>query len=211
MAEDFEKELARRSGLTLDQIRTCLSLAERHGILERRSKGKGRKKGSDLWIRPNFRVLEDMLAKPGDSHKIAKCRPEFYDWPDVEPKGITDHLDGGNSPRPCITYNNSLLIKNKIRKNPPDGESFSISKTEEEENDKIRVGKGPQSTMDDREGFRYANARVHVVIGEEGHIRPACEDESQRIYEVMVSDMEIIAYLQGSDFDLVGFPSAGKR
>jgi len=194
-----KKELARRSKLTDHQVRTCLRIAEDHGLVERRSKGGGKKKGSDLFIRLNFLRLDEMLGGSDDPHVIgAKKKSEGYDWAEKKPEK-EDVLDEGNSPRHYIYNNNSKTIKNndeKVRKNPASAESFSNIKENESR---------PPADED-----RHAFGKVLVEIDEAGLVRVASSGTEGEVFEIQNRAMEIIAYLQGPAFSEVGFPSEGE-
>jgi hypothetical protein len=209
-----KKELSRRSKLTVHQIRTCLRLAESHGLVERRHRGKGQKKGSDLRIRLNFRILEDMLGSPKDTHKLARDKSESYNWPSAEDqstlKTACDEraLDGGNFPRLYI-YNNNSTNSNKeidingIKKHSPDGESHFIKYTEEEE----QVEEGSLVAEGSRDCIRHAYGKVLVEIDADDLLRVALSASDDDVFEIRNDEMEIVRYLQGSDMNLIGFPT----
>ena len=209
-----KKELSRRSKLTVYQIRTCLRLAEKHGIVERRSKGKGKKKGSDLRIRPNFRILEDMLRAPEDSHKLAREKSESYDWPSAEDQSVLKTareegaLDGGNFPRPCIYTDSSSKRKKErdneeIKKHSSSEELHYIKFTEEEE----QVERGALVAEDSRDCIRHAYCKVLVEIDAEGLLRASLSASGDGVFEIRNDEMEIVRYLQGRDMNLIGFPT----
>ncbi len=194
-----KKELARRSKLTDHQVRTCLRIAEDHGLVERRSKGRGPKQGSDLWVRLNFLRLDEMLGGSDDRHAIgARKKSEGYDWADKTPEK-EDVLDEGNFTCHYKYYNNSKTIKNndeKVRKNPASAESFSNIKGNESR---------PPADED-----RHAFGKVLVEIDEVGLVRVASSGTEGEVFEIQNRAMEIIVYLQGPAFSEVGFPSEGE-
>jgi hypothetical protein len=143
-----KKELAKRSKLTIHQVRTCLRIAVDHELIERRIRRKGTCNGSEILIRLNFPKLRSMLGPREDPHIIkarkksrrnAEALQRLQKASDsrVSDRAETAHSDEGNFTRQFIGINNitegrELEIKQKVRNHSPDGELFLPNQTEEE-------------------------------------------------------------------------------
>ena len=143
-----KKELAKRSKLTIHQVRTCLRIAVDHELIERRIRRKGTCNGSEILIRLNFPKLRSMLGPREDPHVIkarkksrrnAEALQRLQKASDlrVSDRAETARSDEGNFPRQFIgikdiTEGRELEIKQKVRNHSPDGELFLPNQTEEE-------------------------------------------------------------------------------
>ncbi|MBT3637476.1 MAG: hypothetical protein HN531_11090 [Opitutae bacterium] len=138
-----KKELGKRAGLTENQVRECLRLAEEKKFLERRHKGLGKGKGATLEIRIDFTRLEQNIMSSEEGHAIKLAPPAWRKNLNTEVA-----LDGGNSPRQYTIYNNNdtndnvrievLIIASrvKIKTNPAGLGGFQKGKTPAKEKKK---------------------------------------------------------------------------
>jgi hypothetical protein len=144
-----KKELAKRSKLTIHQVRTCLRIAVDHELINRRIRRKGTCNGSEILIRLNFPKLKSMLGPREDPHVIkarkksrrnaeALQRLQKASDSHVSDRAETAHSDEGNFTRQYIGINDitegrELEIKQEVRNHSPGGESFLPNQTEEED------------------------------------------------------------------------------
>jgi hypothetical protein len=145
-----KKELAKRSKLTIHQVRTCLRIAVDHELINRRIRRKGTCNGSEILIRLNFTKLKSMLGPREDPHIIrarkksqrnAEALQRLQNASDshVTERAETAHSDEGNFTCQYKGINNKtegreLEIKQEVRNHSPDGELFLPNQTEEEDN-----------------------------------------------------------------------------
>jgi len=181
-----KKELARRSGLTENQIRTCLRIAEDNELIERRSKAMGTGRGSILKVRPNIIELERMLGPKEDNNRIraktnAKRMEEaFKRFQQASVKSSKrGKSDGGNFPSHLKGYEYNTngresFDETEIRINPPEG--GWMNPKENEGDDDVP---DPDLHLEGRDFETHANGSITMVI-ENGKIKILSEEEANQ-------------------------------
>jgi hypothetical protein len=178
-----KKELAKRSKLTIHQVRTCLRIAVDHELINRRIRRKGTCNGSEILIRLNFPKLRSMLGPREDPHVIkarkksrrnaeARQRMPVASDSHVTDRAETAHSDEGNFTRQYIgnkdiTEGSELEIKQEIRNHSPDGELFLPKKTEEKNGSSVESN---DSNCERYDLDLHASGKVFVVV-ENGKVK----------------------------------------